>query len=80
MTTTTWKGEAAMDLNARKWRSKPPVNKNMLPGNMYNEDIIYSPGDYLTIISPFKVAGKMIFLFHRWDMLAQRKVHIYIYM
>ncbi len=27
-----------------------------------------------THISPFKVAGKMIFLFHRWDMLVPRRV------
>ena len=27
-----------------------------------------------THISPFKVAGMMIFLFHRWDMLVPRRV------
>jgi len=27
-----------------------------------------------TDISPLKVAGKMIFLFHRWDMLVIRRV------
>ena len=27
-----------------------------------------------TTISPLKVAGKMIFLFHRWDMLVSRSV------
>ena len=30
-----------------------------------------------TNISPLKVAGKMIFLFHRWDMLVPRRVFVY---
>ena len=47
--------------------------------------LVYPPG---TKISPLKVAGKMMFLFHSWDMLVQRRVwisfgdwvaHVYIY-
>ena len=32
---------------------------------------------WLPSISPLKVAGKMIFLFHRWDMLVPRRVIIH---
>ena len=31
-----------------------------------------------TNISPLKVAGKMIFLFHRWDMLVPRRVGSFV--
>ena len=32
-----------------------------------------------TNISHLKVAGKTIFLFHRWDILVLRRIYIYIY-